>query len=217
MDGRAAVPGRGTAADLQPALLREFIAAQTCAWCGREGLRSLANHTVLVHGIRAADLREMAGLPANAPLCSPALSDRHRELAAEQGTTERLHRPEVYRSAAATREAQYDDEQRERRVQHLDAVRAAALDASRRSREKEREDPELAAARFIARSKARKRTREGAECATCGAWFCSVVPPGQDYRQRQHCSPECLAEAQKRIRRRTWRRRALEAMRLEGS
>ena len=158
-----------------PALLREMIAAQICAWCGREDLRSLANHTVLAHGIRAAELRQLAGLPASAPLCSPALSDRHRQLAAEQGTAERLHRPEVFLAAAATREAQFDDEQRERRVQHLNAIRSAAVQALQRRKERERADPELAAARLIAQSKARRFARDGVECGICGAWFCSVV------------------------------------------
>ena len=212
MDGDASVP-RVVPGDMEAASLRELIAAQTCAWCGRDELRSLANHTVLVHGIRAAELRQLAGLPANAPLCSPALSDRHRELAAEQRTTEWLHQPEVYRAAAATREAQYDDEQRDRRVQHLAQIRPGAVEATRRSRERERNDPELAAAQLIARSKAHRLPREGAECGICGAWFCSVVQPGKDYRQRQHCSADCLAEAQRRVRRRAWRRRALEAMR----
>ena len=64
---------------------------------------SVANHTVLVHGVRAAELRLLADLPAKAPLCSPGLSDRHRELAIEGRTTDRLHQPQVYRAAAATR------------------------------------------------------------------------------------------------------------------
>ena len=198
-------------------LLRQMIVEQTCAWCGRENLRSLANHTVLVHGIRAAELRQLAGLPAGAPLCSPMLSDRHRELAIEQQSTDWLHRPEVFLAAAATREARYDAEQRERREQHLNAVRGAALEALRRSQAQERADPDLAAARRIARSTAHRLVRDGAECGICGAWFCSVVEPGKDYRQRQYCSAECRSEARRRVRRRSWRRRVLQVLRDAGS
>ena len=203
--------------DPEPALLRELIAAQICAWCGREELRSLANHTVMAHGIRAAELRHLAGLPPSAPLCSPMLSDRHRALAVAQGTVDWLHRPEVFLAAAATREAQYDDEQRERRVQHLNAVRDAAVQAMQRTKERERAVPEVAAARLIARSKARRLDRDGVECGICGAWFCSVVEPGKDYRQRQFCRAECRREAQRRVRRRTWRLQALERMNSNGS
>jgi hypothetical protein len=196
--------------DVDPSRLRELIAAQTCPWCGRESLRSLANHTVLVHGIRAAELRRLAGLATGAPLCSAPLSERHRQLAISQRTTEWLHRPEVLLAAAATREAQYDADQRERRTQHLTAVRGAAQEAQRRAQDKERADPELAAARLLARSRARRLARDGAECGICAAWFCSVVFPGEDYRQRQYCSAACLAEALRRVQRRSWRRRVLE-------
>lgn len=194
------------------ATMRKFIAAQQCPWCGRDGLRSLANHTVTAHGIYADELRDLAALAPGAPLCSPALSERHHDLAVEQDTTRWLHRPEVFFAAAASREAQYNDEQRERRVQQLNTIRPQAVEAMRRSRQQEKDDPDLAAARLLARSKARRIPREGAECGICGTWFCSVVPPGQDYRQRQYCSEGCLREARRRIRRRTWRRRRLEAM-----
>ncbi|MDP1846930.1 MAG: hypothetical protein Q8K79_03975 [Solirubrobacteraceae bacterium] len=73
------------------------IAAQRCPWCGRQGLRSLANHTVRAHQIYADELRELAGLPTDAPLCSSDLSERHRQLTREQDPTQWLHRPEVLR------------------------------------------------------------------------------------------------------------------------
>lgn len=167
---------------------------------------------MIAHGIYADELRELAGLAPGAPLCSAALSERHHQLAVEQDTSQWLHRPEVFYAAAASREAHYDEEQRERRVQQLHAIRPQAVEALRRSRQQEKDDPELAAARLTVRSKARRIPREGAECGICGTWFCSVVPPGEDYRQRQYCSEGCLREARRRIRRRTWRRRRLEAM-----
>jgi hypothetical protein len=192
------------------ARLRECIDAQPCPWCGRAGLRSLANHTVLAHGgVYADELRDLAGLPADAPLCSPALSERHRDLAREQDPTQWLHRPEVRLAGAAAREARYGDEQRRRRVAQLDAVRSKAIAAYRRWLAAEKHDPELAAARRIARSKASRKFRADQECPICGAWFCSVVTPGRDYRQRKFCSDACRGEAIRRLRRRMWVRRSL--------
>jgi len=190
--------------------LRELIEAQRCPWCDRNGLRSLSNHTVRAHGIYADELRELAGLARDAPLCSPELSDVHRELAREQGTGRWLHRPEVRLAAAATREASLDDHRRKRRIEHLNAVRPMALEALRRTLEAERNDPELAARRRLARSLAHRAFRTGAECSICGAWFCSVTAPGRDYRQRRTCSRECRREALRRARTRGAVLRALE-------
>jgi hypothetical protein len=194
------------------AALRACIEAQRCPWCGRAGLRSLANHTVRAHQIYARELRELAGLPPDAPLCSPELSERHRELTREHDTLERLQRPEVVRAAAQSREAGYSVEQRRRRVDHLGAVRAQAREASRVSLRAEQRDPELAAARGLNRSQARRTLRPGAECEVCGAWFCSVTPVGQAYRQRKTCSDACFREALSRLRRRDWIDRMLETL-----
>jgi hypothetical protein len=217
--GVLACPGRTVAMSAEVGVgfvdqvrLRECIEAQRCPWCGRAGLRSLANHTVTAHQIYAHELRELAGLPADAPLCSPALSDCHRDLAREQDTSRWLHRPEVLAAAAATREANYDDQQRKRRVTQLNAVRPKAIAAWRRSLQAEKDNPELAAAQRISRSKAQRKFRVGQECPICGAWFCSVVPPGRDYRQRTFCSDRCRREAIRRVRRRTWVRRTLEPL-----
>jgi len=172
----------------------------------------LANHTVLAHGVYADDLRELAGLAPDTPLCSQELSESHRELARGQDTRRWLHRPGVWAAAAATREANYDDQQRKRRVAQLNAVRRKAIDAWRRSLEIEKDNPKLAAAQKLARSKAHRKYREGQECPICGAWFCSVVPPGRDYRQRKFCSDACRHEGIRRLRRRTWVRRTLQSL-----
>ena len=174
--------------------LRASIAAQRCPLCGREVLRSLANHTVLAHQIYAHELRELAGLPADAPLCSSELSECHRQLTREQDPTRWLHRPEVFAASAVTREAQYDEEQRRRRVEHLNSVRQDAIEASRRWLQATQQDPGLDAARKLAQSRARRASRPGAECPTCGAWFCSYVAVGHDYRQRKYCSDTCRNE-----------------------
>ena len=211
-EGGAAARDLTGCREIEPAVLRDHIAAQACAWCGRQGLKSLANHTVLVHGIRAAELRKMAQLAPTAPLCAPELSGRHRELAIEQDTTRWLHRPDVRLSAAATREEQYDDEQRARRAEHLASVRTDAAEAARRRRQQDQQDPELAAARLLARSAAHRMLRPGSECGICATWFCSATTPGEDYRQRQYCSAECLSESFRRLRRRAWRLRCLEKL-----
>lgn len=113
------------------ASLLACIEAQRCPWCGRERLRSLASHIVRVHGIYAAEIRELAGLRPDAPLCSSTLSESHRNLARAQNTTLRLRRPEVLRKAAATREANYGDEERRRRIDQLDAIRPMAVQVAR--------------------------------------------------------------------------------------
>jgi hypothetical protein len=192
------------------ARLRGCIEAQRCPWCDRDGLRSLANHTVLAHGVYADELRELAGLAPDTPLCSRGLSERHRELARDQDTRQWLHRPGVRAAAAATREANYDEQQHRRRAAHLNAMRQQAIEAWRRSLQAEKDDSELAAAQKISRSKTHRKYRAGQECAICGAWFCSVVPPGRDYRQRKFCSDDCRGEAVRRLRRRTWVRRTLQ-------
>jgi hypothetical protein len=197
---------------LSQVTLREHIEAQRCPWCGRDGLRSLSNHTVRAHQIYADELRELAGLGRDTPLCSFDLSERHRRLAREHDTGRWLHRPEVFRASAATREANYDDEQRRRRVAHLDAVRTKATEAFRRSLLAEKRDPKLAAARRTARSRAHRLLRAGAECPICGAWFCSVVQPGRDYRQRKYCSDRCRGEAIGRLRRRAQVRRLVSSV-----
>jgi hypothetical protein len=206
------MPAEVAAEFVEQARLRECIQAQRCPWCDRGGLRSLANHTVLAHGVYADELRELAGLAPDTPLCSPGLSERHRELAHDQDPSRWLHRPEVRAAAAATREANYDNQQRRRRVAQLNAVRQQAIDASRRSLQAEKDDPELAAARKRSRSKAQRKFRAGQECPICSAWFCSVAPPGRDYRQRKFCSDACRGEAIRRLRRRTWVRRSLESL-----
>ena len=189
--------------------LRACIEAQACPWCGREGLSSLANHTVTAHGIYAAELRELAELPPKAPLCAGGLSDVHRDLARGQDTHQWLQRPAVLLAAAATREASYDEEQRRRRVRQLNAARPKAVEAARRWLEAEKRDAALAAERKLARSQARRAFRAGAECPICGCWFCSAVPPGRDYRQLRYCSEACRREGRRRVRSREWMRRRL--------
>ena len=206
------MPAEAAAGLVDQARLRACIQAQRCPWCDRDRMRSLANHTVVAHGVYADELRDLAGLAPDTPLCSRTLSERHRELARDQDTSRWLHRPEVRAAAAATREATYDRQRRRRRVAQLNAVRPKAIDAFRRSLQAEKDDPELAAARRIARSKARRKLRAGQECPICGAWFCPVVPPGRDYRQRKFCSDACRGEAIRRLRRRTWVRRSLESL-----
>jgi hypothetical protein len=191
-------------ADVDPAELRACIEDQRCPWCDRSDLRSLSSHTVRAHGVYAHELRELAGLAPAVPLCAPSLSDCHRQLARDQDTSRWLQRPEVVAAAAAARESNYDEEQRRRRVAHLDAVRDEAIEALRRSVQAEREDPELASARRLARSERRRKFRKGAECPICGAWFCTVVPVGHDYRQRKYCGDECRSEGTRRLRKRTW-------------
>ena len=191
---------------IDPAEMRACIEAQRCPWCGRAGLRSLANHTVLVHGIYADELREIAQISRYTPLCSDELSERHRELALEHESILSVQREDVVLAAAATRERNFSAEQRRRRIEHLESVRPQAFAALRRSLEEEKANPDLAAARRVSRSTAQRAFRAGTECPICGAWFCSAVAPGQDYRNRKFCSDACRREGMRRVRMRTWLR-----------
>lgn len=151
----------------------------------------------------------MAELPSDAPLCSPELSECHRELAREHETTKWLRRQDVVLAAAAARERNYTEEERRRRVEHLNAVRPQAVAALQRRAEAERESPELAAARKIARSQVHRKLRSGTECPICGVWFCTAVAPGRDDVERKFCSDACRRERMRRVRTRTWLRQKL--------
>jgi hypothetical protein len=164
---------------------------------------------VIAHGVYADELRALAGLGPNDAICSKELSETHRQLAIDHDTTQWLHRPEVYTAAAATREANDNEDQRRRRISQLDNIRPHAIKALQHALQIERADPAAAAARKLARSKARRAFRTGAECPICGAWFCSLVKPGTDYRQRTYCSDTCLREGMRRLRRRAWMRQTL--------
>lgn len=52
-----------------PKYLRECIDMGFCPWCGRDGFRVLAGHTIRAHGICADDIREMAYLLRHKPTC----------------------------------------------------------------------------------------------------------------------------------------------------
>lgn len=59
--------------------LREFIAAQTCPWCGKGPWQVLARHTHSAHGVSASEIRELAGLTKYTPVCSKDHSSGRRE------------------------------------------------------------------------------------------------------------------------------------------
>lgn len=69
--------------DPKPEILRAYIEAQHCWWCGKGGWKSLPNHTCKAHGISAAELRELAYMYKREPVSSRELreEDRQRTLA----------------------------------------------------------------------------------------------------------------------------------------
>lgn len=69
--------------DPKPEILRAYIEAQQCWWCGKGGWKSLPNHTCKAHGISAAELRELAYMYKKEPVSSRELreEDRQRTLA----------------------------------------------------------------------------------------------------------------------------------------
>jgi len=69
--------------DPKPEILRAYIEAQQCWWCGKGGWKSLPQHTCKAHGISAAELRELAYMYKKEPVSSRELleEDRQRTLA----------------------------------------------------------------------------------------------------------------------------------------
>lgn len=56
-------------------VIRQAIATQMCPWCGRGPWVRLPRHTSAVHGVTADDLRRLADLPLNRPVCSAENSE----------------------------------------------------------------------------------------------------------------------------------------------
>lgn len=61
--------------DPKPEILRAYIEAQQCWWCGKGGWKSLPQHTCKAHGISAAELRELAYMYKSEPVTSKELRD----------------------------------------------------------------------------------------------------------------------------------------------
>ena len=78
--------------DPKPEILRAYIEAQQCWWCGKGGWKSLPNHTCKAHGISAMELRELAYMYKNEPVSSRELleEDRRRTLARKDDWRGRL-------------------------------------------------------------------------------------------------------------------------------
>lgn len=61
---------------MSPEKIRAAIDAGTCPWCGRGPFAMLPVHTNKTHGVDKWELRELAELSTNDPLCSPELRER---------------------------------------------------------------------------------------------------------------------------------------------
>ncbi len=70
--------------DPKPEILRAYIEAQQCWWCGKGGWKSLPNHTCKAHGISAAELRELAYMYKNEPVSSRELLEEDRQRALDR-------------------------------------------------------------------------------------------------------------------------------------
>lgn len=58
--------------------LRAAIESQICPWCGRGPFKALAGHVTKNHGVGRNELRDMAGIPRSASICSPEASENSR-------------------------------------------------------------------------------------------------------------------------------------------
>lgn len=65
---------------MDEAEIRSIVAAGMCPWCDKGPWLSIARHTNSAHGVDRKQLRELAGLPWTASICSPEVSARRREL-----------------------------------------------------------------------------------------------------------------------------------------
>lgn len=75
-------------ASYSPEVLREFITAQICPWCGEGPYKVLAGHTSPTHGVDRFELREMAGLMKYEPICDPQISEEWSRMRAGRRPTE---------------------------------------------------------------------------------------------------------------------------------
>lgn len=71
-----------------PEVVREFIEAQICPWCGNGPYQVLASHTGNQHGVDRFELREMAGLSKTAPICAPEISQERSKARAGKGPSD---------------------------------------------------------------------------------------------------------------------------------
>lgn len=152
--------------------IREAIEAGRCPWCGRGPFALLASHTNRQHGIDRWELRELAGLPYNAPVCDPAYSEKHRQIGKQRGGLPKVAdaKPRAKpRISAAAREV----------LRRNGEARIAALTAEQRALGRQRAG--------ITRAKQLKKPRQ--PCAVCG----SPIPYRPGNTKQQTCgTPECV-------------------------
>lgn len=67
--------------------VRRAIDAQMCPFCERGPFKMLPVHTNKVHGVDKWELRDLAGLTTNDPLCSPEARDAMRAKASAEAVT----------------------------------------------------------------------------------------------------------------------------------
>lgn len=157
--------------------IREAIEAGKCPWCGRGPYQLLAGHTNKKHGISHIELRDLAGVPLNASICSPEYSERKREEGRRRGAipTPKDRARSKPRISKAAREV----------------LRANGLrfTAEERSAAGKIGGPIGGAARGAQLKKPRD------PCAVCGA----VIPYVSGKTQWKTCSPECRRVHKSRV------------------
>lgn len=89
--------------------IREAITAQLCPWCGRGPFAMLPVHTNKTHGIDKWELRDLAGLTTQDPLCSEeARAKMAKAYDCERGATVRSNpkRPSRWTQAGIHRQTE---------------------------------------------------------------------------------------------------------------
>lgn len=153
--------------DPGPSVLREYIKALVCWWCGKGPWKSLAIHTRKSHGVSAANIREMAGLFKYTSICDPSFAT---ELAARESNMANLALIPKKRGGKGSRTLSEAGRQlyRQRLKDYMDAIGPEAALEQRRA---------------ASRVNAAKSKRPHLCSAGCGTMIPTATP--------KTCSPEC--------------------------
>lgn len=108
---------------LSPGVIRQFIAAATCPYCGAGPFTSLSGHTNRAHGIDRHDLRVAAHIPESQPISSADFRERCRERGKRMGFGHGVDASAAGTTARAKGQGKQTEAGRERQRKNIEQVR----------------------------------------------------------------------------------------------
>lgn len=164
-----------------PEKLRAFIDAQVCPWCGKGAFRQLGVHTVQKHGISAFEVKNMAGLKTEDPICSKESSEAMS--LRPQNNNESFRKSKKHTGVPHTRFTKAGMASQKAQAQRLaeDLARAAF-----------RHDPVMHEEWRLKIKLSHSGNRVFC-CLVCDAQFC-VINLHKDKGRHKTCSDQCLRE-----------------------